>query len=303
MARTLLDLPEFLREARRKENLTQKQVAEQLEVSPQLVSQWEAGERRPSSKRLVQLASVCKFDLNELPVVTGSSAPDDEVGSQAIIRAMRDIAESAGGNHERLVVHSHSTFGFVSSSMSEVGVATCQCADAGVDVAYFCFPSSLDDDKSTSPASINNALCDSLRRTFEDLRRTGGLSDDSPVAEHLWVIRPKNPACKLDPVARLYGNLIRILAAIRVPGKPSHDASAGENEAGASREVSDWNRIIPRTFELHDLLYHIAELRDGNDVQHRWIRATFGREHDSRYFRSVEAIRDSGLYELARLFE
>lgn len=74
-------LEEQLTDLRRKENLTQIELAEQLGVSPQTVSSWERGTKRPSTKRLLELSRFFGVDLNFL--IGGESPNLDAPGAPA----------------------------------------------------------------------------------------------------------------------------------------------------------------------------------------------------------------------------
>ena len=61
-----MKLNEFLKEARIKKGLTQRQLAEKLGVKYQLIQQYEYGKLIPSVKRLIQLAKILDIDLNDI---------------------------------------------------------------------------------------------------------------------------------------------------------------------------------------------------------------------------------------------
>ena len=66
-------LEERLTDLRKKKNLTQTELAEQLSVTPQTVSSWERGTKRPSTKRLLELSRFFGVDLN---VLIGGEEPN-----------------------------------------------------------------------------------------------------------------------------------------------------------------------------------------------------------------------------------
>lgn len=59
-------LPEKLKELRRKYNLSQKEVAKMLDVSPSVISSYETGERTPSTEMLLSLAYLYKCSTDYL---------------------------------------------------------------------------------------------------------------------------------------------------------------------------------------------------------------------------------------------
>lgn len=70
-------LPGKLRTLRRKQGLSQQDVAERLGITRQTVSNWEAGQGSPALDRAVQLAALYRVSLDELAStdVTVSSVP------------------------------------------------------------------------------------------------------------------------------------------------------------------------------------------------------------------------------------
>lgn len=61
-----IEFGNYLADIRREKGLTQRYVAFALNVSNKAVSKWENGTSRPSSKRLIDLASLYNIDINEL---------------------------------------------------------------------------------------------------------------------------------------------------------------------------------------------------------------------------------------------
>ena len=82
---------ERLKEARRKNGLTQERVAEMLHVSRQTISRWEKGASQPTSRQIRELAEIYHIPENQLmkahenichpqtdpDIVASSSEPDD----------------------------------------------------------------------------------------------------------------------------------------------------------------------------------------------------------------------------------
>ena len=56
----------FISDRRKKQGLTQKQLADQLNVTDKTVSKWENGYRLPDASLLLELASALEVDINEL---------------------------------------------------------------------------------------------------------------------------------------------------------------------------------------------------------------------------------------------
>lgn len=57
---------EFLKQLRKKEGLTQEQLAEQFFVSGRTVSRWETGKNMPDLSILVELADFYNVDIREI---------------------------------------------------------------------------------------------------------------------------------------------------------------------------------------------------------------------------------------------
>ncbi len=56
----------FIAECRKKENLTQMQLAEKLNITDRAVSKWETGKSMPDSSIMLELCDVLKISVNDL---------------------------------------------------------------------------------------------------------------------------------------------------------------------------------------------------------------------------------------------
>lgn len=61
-----IKIGKFISDMRKKRGLTQKQLAEQLNVTDKTISKWETGYRLPDASILMELSSALKVDINEL---------------------------------------------------------------------------------------------------------------------------------------------------------------------------------------------------------------------------------------------
>lgn len=61
-----IKIGKFISDMRKKQGLTQKQLAEQLNVTDKTISKWETGYRLPDASILPELGSALKVDINEL---------------------------------------------------------------------------------------------------------------------------------------------------------------------------------------------------------------------------------------------
>ncbi len=61
-----IKIGKFIADCRKKQNLTQMQLAEKLNVTDRAVSKWERGKAMPDSSIMLELCSVLKISVNEL---------------------------------------------------------------------------------------------------------------------------------------------------------------------------------------------------------------------------------------------
>lgn len=74
----------FIADMRRKQGLTQKQLADQINVTDKTVSKWETGYRLPDASILLELSSVLKIDVNEL--LAGEKFISEEFSSEEYVK-------------------------------------------------------------------------------------------------------------------------------------------------------------------------------------------------------------------------
>lgn len=61
-----IKIGKFIAECRKKENLTQMQLAERMNVTDRAVSKWENGKSMPDSSLMLELCNVLKISVNDL---------------------------------------------------------------------------------------------------------------------------------------------------------------------------------------------------------------------------------------------
>lgn len=71
----------FIADRRRSQDLTQKQLAEQLNVSDKAASKWETGRSMPDNSILLELCQVLDINVNEL--LSGEKLSDDNYHGKA----------------------------------------------------------------------------------------------------------------------------------------------------------------------------------------------------------------------------
>lgn len=93
-------LPDKLRELRNKQNLSQKDAAKRLGISPSIVSGYETGERTPSTENLLSLSYLyhCSTDYllgktEEIPIEVVDISGLKPEQKQAIIVLINSILE------------------------------------------------------------------------------------------------------------------------------------------------------------------------------------------------------------------
>lgn len=74
----------FIASMRKKQGMTQKQLADQINVTDKTVSKWETGYRMPDASFLLELSSVLKVDINEL--LAGEEFSSEEFSSEEYLK-------------------------------------------------------------------------------------------------------------------------------------------------------------------------------------------------------------------------
>lgn len=91
----------FIARMRKKQGLTQRQLAERLNLSDKTVSKWETGRSAPDNSVMVELCEVLKISVNEL--LCGETIPEDVYISRAEKNFVELIKEGEDrANEERL---------------------------------------------------------------------------------------------------------------------------------------------------------------------------------------------------------
>ena len=90
VGRTVGSLGDYLREQRTQSRLSLRQLAEQVGVSNQYLSQIERGLRRPSAEVLQQLAKALRISAEQLYIRAGIVSPTDGVGGDVELAVLGD---------------------------------------------------------------------------------------------------------------------------------------------------------------------------------------------------------------------
>ena len=75
-----IKIGKFISECRKKQNLTQSQLAEKLSVTDRAVSKWETGKAMPDSSLMIDLCKILKISVNDL--LSGESMTDTKSNNQ-----------------------------------------------------------------------------------------------------------------------------------------------------------------------------------------------------------------------------
>ncbi len=122
-----MTLEENLREYRKKENLSQEQLAERLNVSRQAIAKWERGAGLPDVENLIGLSRLTGASLDELLGLTAArpaKTPDDSAAPGQSERSSDAPASEGDAAPERPFVRFRRTRLFV-----RVAVLDCRGAD------------------------------------------------------------------------------------------------------------------------------------------------------------------------------
>lgn len=127
----------LFKELRKEKNLTQEQLAEQLNVSGRTVSRWETGNNMPDLDILIEMADFYDVDIRELI--------DGERKSEKMNKEMEEtvlkVADYSNEEKNRLMkkLHFFSWIGVITFAIFLI-LETMGLADSGVteDIASFC---------------------------------------------------------------------------------------------------------------------------------------------------------------------
>lgn len=120
----------FIAERRKAQDLTQKQLAERLNVSDKAVSKWETGRSMPDNAILLELCRILDINVNEL--LSGEKLSDDSYHGKAEENMMKLMKEKQNSGRLQAIV------GLVLGVLFMVGNAW---LSAGNIIWYFDMPS------------------------------------------------------------------------------------------------------------------------------------------------------------------
>lgn len=117
----------FIADMRKKQNLSQKQLADQIGVTDKTVSKWETGSRMPDASLLLQLCSVLQIDVSELLV--GEKFQKEEYSKKTetnivnLVEELNEISNKSEGRNIGTVIGSlFIGLGFLTLVITSLGV-------------------------------------------------------------------------------------------------------------------------------------------------------------------------------------
>ena len=90
----------FISECRKKQNLTQMQLAEKLNITDRAVSKWETGRSMPDSSIMLELCDVLKISVNEL--LSGEKIDMDNYNNEMENRLIELVREKEKSDRQMM---------------------------------------------------------------------------------------------------------------------------------------------------------------------------------------------------------
>lgn len=283
---------------RRKElNKNMSDVAKAVGVSIQTISRWETETAIPSMKHLKLFARVLQVDIDELRmdiIRKTEEKSESSSGDELINRTLSQLESDSHQMEEKVIIHSFSTRGFLTDRISTVARQVCKCAASGIEVVYFCFPSSLrpENKHRRNPGETKEAIRGQIEDSIRFWKSIGERVDESEIFNHLWAVTPSNEA-NAGEIERIYGNFVKPLTIIHAQ-RSSYPSSSVDNP---------WFRVVPKYFRLADIWMHLNETCDGDSDVPRWMRISVTDDHHLEYYDVVCGIRDNQDYSLSLLMK
>ena len=287
----------FLQTAREKLHKSRSEVAEEIGVSVQTIFRWETGGVTPPVSRLDVISRVYKINTSTLyRRVLKQAVVDRFSGEQLIINVLMQLEAEASVVDESYIIHSFSTRPFLTGTNLDIAFWVAKCASAGVEIAYFCLPSSLSDSNylKMKPYDTKEALRSQIKCSLEYSESTGKPLDMAEVSKHLWAITSKHDE-DLSVVRRIYGNLIKPLTIVSC--KPRN-----ENQV-LTQTDEHWEKVIPEKFILMDIWININEESGSESDIPQWLQISATHWHHQEYFSALSEIRKNSEFKLSRLMD
>lgn len=126
----------FIAEMRKEQNLTQKQLADKLDISDRTISKWECGKGMPDVGLMIPLCEEIKINVNEL--LSGERLSEDHYSRRAEENMIRLIEEN--GNKKKKEIVYAITYGF--AVFMVIAMLVVSLLTQGLSIIYYLdFPS------------------------------------------------------------------------------------------------------------------------------------------------------------------
>ena len=96
----LIKIGKFIAESRKKKNLTQMQLAEELHITDRAISKWECGRAMPDSSIMLQLCELLEISVNEL--LTGEKLEMENYNKQVELNLIEMVKQKEASDKRLL---------------------------------------------------------------------------------------------------------------------------------------------------------------------------------------------------------
>ena len=96
----LIKIGKFIAESRKKKNLTQMQLAEELNITDRAISKWECGRALPDSSIMLQLCELLEISVNEL--LTGEKLEMEKYNKQVDLNLIEMVKQKEASDKRLL---------------------------------------------------------------------------------------------------------------------------------------------------------------------------------------------------------
>ncbi len=267
------ELGNHLRQARANCGKTQKEVAREMDVSFQTVSQWETGTAMPPTHRLEDLAKAYDVNYDECFCWLGQeeeSLPEhDAEGVPHICRVLNFYAREAQAKTGiRWIIHSLSDRGFLTSEDQDLGKAVCNCAASGVDIVFFALPG----------PEKPNLVCSKLKESLEEVVVTYFPENQETIRDHVWVALPCEEPDDPGMTGWILGMFVRVIAVILATQKVDGD----------QQPISDLSRVFPARDDVERFWVDLEWVSKAGLTGPRWVPFSASGSHKRTYKRALQ---------------
>ena len=96
----MIKIGKFITECRKKQNLTQAELAEKLSITDRAVSKWECGKSMPDSSIMLELCEILKISVNEL--LTGEALEMEKYNKQVELNLIEMVKQKEASDKRLL---------------------------------------------------------------------------------------------------------------------------------------------------------------------------------------------------------